>query len=323
MQIQKYIRLLLLPVFITLLCSCSENVPTSPLTISSSPWPGYEPLYLGRDLGIINQDKVKLFELPSLDVALESFRNHSTDLATLTLDQTLDLIHSGINLRILLIMDISNGGDAVVARPEIKNLKDLKGKRISVVNTPLGSYMLSRLLDKAGLQKSDIKIFTMPETHQVEFYEKDKADAFITYDPVKSQLQKLGLKVLFDSADIPNEIFDLLVAHEEVYQKRFNDLCDIGTQWFKTLYYIKQNKNESAVYMGKRLGVNVDEYNEMMKGLIIPNLEENKKLFSGSSPAILQSANKLADIMLSENQLTKKINPGVAIDNKYVGCINQ
>ena len=323
MKITQYLKILLVSAFIILLPACSEDSHQPPLTITSSPWPGYEPLYLGRDLGFLNSEKVKLFELPSLDITMESFRNHSTDLATLTLDQTLELIHSGIKIRILLIMDISHGGDAVMVKPGIKKLSDLKGKRISMVNIPLGLYMLNRMLDKAGLERKDVKVFPMAETQQVRFYEEKKADAFITYDPVKTQLSKLGLNVIFDSSDIPNEIFDLLVVHEDVYQKRFKDICEIGTQWFKTLSYINENSHEASMYMGKRLGVNVDEYNEMMKGLSVPTLDENKKLLSGTTPGILLPANKLVSIMLSEKQLSKKIDPSIAIDSKFVDCITK
>ena len=118
--------------FFTLICSfslllsgCSEP-PVEPLRIASSPWPGYEPLYLARDLNYFDQKKITLFELPSSDITMESFRNHSTDLATLTLDETLELIHDGKKLRILLVMDISHGGDAALARPPINDIKDIK-----------------------------------------------------------------------------------------------------------------------------------------------------------------------------------------------------
>ena len=44
-------------------------------------------------------------------------------------------------------MDITHGGDAAMAGPEIKTLADIKVKRVSIVNIPLGLYMLNRMLD--------------------------------------------------------------------------------------------------------------------------------------------------------------------------------
>lgn len=312
-------------IFISLflfLSGCAEEQ-REQLTISSSPWPGYEPIYLARDLGYFDSEKVKLFELPSSDITMESFRNHSTDIASLTLDETFELLDEGTKLRILLIMDISNGGDAVLVKPEIKQLKDIKGKRISMVNIPLGLYMLNRLLDKAGLERKDVEVFPMPETHQVKFVKKGKADAVITFDPVKSQLVRQGMHVLFDSSDIPNEIFDLLVVHEDVYQNNFNEICEIGKQWFKTLDYIKDNNKHASEQMGKRLGVDAGAFNEMMKGLIIPTMDENSKLLGGNKPDLIEPANKLASIMQTEKQLSKFVDISVALDNKFMACVSK
>lgn len=193
------------------LIGCNEP-PKTPIRIGSGPWPGYEPLYLARDLGYLDNNAINLFELPSSDITMESFRNHSTDVGTITLDETLELIHDGTKVRILLVMDISHGGDAVLARPEIKQISDIKGKRISVVNIPLGLYMLNRLLDKAGVERQDVTVFSMPETKQEEFYRDGKADVVITFEPVKTKLTQAGAHVIFDSSMIPNEIFDLMVA---------------------------------------------------------------------------------------------------------------
>lgn len=321
MRIYNFSKYLILFSFVFLISSCSEEQHEK-LTIASSPWPGYEPLYLARDLGYFNE-KVKLFELPSSDITMESFRNGSTDLASLTLDETLELLQDGTKLKILLIMDISNGGDAAMAKAEIKKLSDIKGKRISIVNIPLGLYMLNRLLDKAGLEREDVEVFPMPETHQVKFLKEGKADVFITFDPVKTNLKNLGMHVLFDSSDIPNEIFDLLVVQEDVYKKRFKDICEVGKEWFKTLDYIKNNNKDSATRIGKRLGVTAAEYNEMMKGLIVPTVEGNNDLLVGAKPTLLDAANKLSSIMVEEKQLSRNIDASLAIDDKFMACVSK
>ncbi len=124
-------------VSLMVLSSCSERA-VEPLRIASSPWPGYEPIYLARELGYLPPAQATIYELPSSDITLESFRNRSADIATLTLDETLELMHGGVKLRVLLVMDGSNGADAVMVSPKIKKLSDLKGKRIAIENITLG-----------------------------------------------------------------------------------------------------------------------------------------------------------------------------------------
>ena len=303
------------------LSACTEQ-PKTALRIASSPWPGYEPLYLARDLGYLNK-QINLFELPSSDITMESFRNKSTDLATLTLDETLELIHDGTKLKILLILDVSHGGDAVLVGPDIKTLADLKGKRISIVNIPLGLYMLNRLLDKAGLKRSDVTVFPMSESKQEKFHLDGKTDATITFEPVKTKLIEAGAHVIFDSSMIPNEIFDLLVAHEEIYQAHKNELCGIATSWFKSLNYINENKSDAAQRITRRLAVGVEDFDSMMDGIILPTSSINRTFLGGSYPELFEPARRLAEIMLAEKQLSRLVYINEAIDPVFANCYSQ
>ncbi len=241
-----------------LLAGCQP--PPEPLRIVSSPWPGYEPLYLARDLGYLKETSVRITELPSSNINMEAFSNGSTDISTLTLDETLTLLAKGQKLRILLVMDISNGADGVVAKPGIKSLADLKGKRVGMENIPLGAYILSRVLDMSGLKATDIDVIPMPEDKHEKAYLQGKIDAAITMEPYKTRMTKAGAHVLLDSSQIPNEIFDLIVVREDVYQTRRDDLCNLAKQWFRTLDYVQANQQDAYTRMGKRLGMDAEAF---------------------------------------------------------------
>lgn len=291
--------------FLTVLTACdSQKEP--PLRIASSPWPGYEPIYLAQELGYLHERKAQVFELPSSDITLESFRNHSADIATLTLDEVLDLLQSGVQLRILMVLDMSNGADAVMAKPGVKQLSDLKGKRIAILNIPLGVYMLSRTLDAAKLNRRDVKIIPSAESNHEEMYRQGKADVFITFDPFKTRLAELGAHVLFDSSDIPNEVFDLMVVHEDVFQQRRTEVCNVARQWQRTLDYMHKSPEQAAASIAKRLGTTPQEYLNMVKGIKIPTPEENLMLI-GSGRAIMQPAQRLNEVMLAEGQLKRGV----------------
>ena len=307
-------------VAVLLLSACSD-APQAPLRIGSGPWPGYEPLYLARDLGYLDEEKVNIFELPSSDITMESFRNRSTDIATMTLDEILILLNDDTKIRILQVLDISHGGDAVLARPDIKQLSDIKGKRISIVNIPLGLYMLNRLLDKAGLDRKDVTVFTMPETKQLKFYKDGMADVMITFEPVKTMLQQTGAHVIFDSSMIPNEIFDVMVVHEDVYLQRKDDLCSLVGSWFKTLNYMKTNRDDAAKRITHRLRLQVEDYDALLDGIILPDAKTNIELLGGESPGLVKPAKRLAKIMLDERQISKMVDLSGSIDASFASCL--
>lgn len=303
------------------LSSCGKE-PSQPLRIASSPWPGYEPLYLAHEIGYLPDAKADIFELPSSDITLEAFRNRSADMATLTLDEAMDLLQGGVKLRIVMVMDSSNGADAVMASPKVKTLADLKGKRIGILNIPLGVYMLSRTLDAAKLTRADVQVLPSAESKHEEMYRQGKADAFITFDPFKTRLADLGAHVIFDSSQIPNEIFDLMLVHEDVYQKRREDVCNVARQWFRTLDYMKQSPDEAAASIGKRLGVSAADYRAMVGGIRTPTLQDNLALIGGESPGILAPARMLNEVMLHEGQIKSNVDVKPALDAKLAVCLS-
>ncbi len=318
----SWLKLFLMSLLLPLLSAC-DSQPEQPLRIASSPWPGYEPLYLAKEIGYLPPEKAKLFELPSSDITLEAFRNNSADIATLTLDEALDLMESGVKLRILMALDVSHGADAVMASPKIKKLSDLKGKRIAILNIPLGVYMLSRTLDAAGLTRKDVTVIPSAESKHEEMYRLGKADAFITFDPFKTALAKRGAHVLFDSSMIPNEIFDLMLVREEVFQARREDVCNVAHQWMRTLHYMRQSPDAAAASIAKRLGVTPQEYLNMVQGIKTPTLQENLSLLGGKTPGILNAAKRLNVLMKSEGQLNRDIDINAALVSDLQTCVTE
>jgi NitT/TauT family transport system substrate-binding protein len=300
------------------------ELPPAPLRIVSSAWPGYEPLYLARDLGYLNEKQFILNELPSSNITLESFTNGSADIATLTLDETLTLLAQGKKVRILAVLDVSNGADAVMAKPRVKTLADLKGKRIAVINIPLGVFMLSRTLDAAGLKAKDVSVVLMPEDKHEKAYLQNDIDAAVTFEPFKTRLAQAGAHMLFDSSKIPNEIFDLLVVSEEIYQSRREELCHLTQQWFQTLDYVQANSREAQRRMSKRLGMDPALYQGMIDGLVVPGSHENIRLLAGSNPAIMQPAKNLSKAMLEAKLIPFAVDPQAALAPDFLpGCLTQ
>jgi NitT/TauT family transport system substrate-binding protein len=315
---KSFIKLVLLAVAV-FLAGCQP--PSEPLRIVSSPWPGYEPLYLARDLGYLQEDSVRITELPTFNLNMEAFSNGSTDLSTLTLDEVVTLLAKGQKLRILLVMDISNGADAVLARPGIKSLADLKGKRVGMENIPLGAYILSRILDKSGLKATDMTIIPMPEDRHEKAYLQGKIDAVITFEPHKTKITKAGAHVLLDSSQIPDEIFDVIVVREDVYQTRRDDLCHLVKQWFRTLDYVQANQKDAYTRMAKRLGTTEEDFRTAMAGIKVPLRRENQQLLGGNTPTLLAPARRLSDTMLRGHMIAEPVDIAASIDPGFASCL--
>ena len=289
-----------------LLASCTEQS-AKPLHVATNTWPGYEPLYLARSLNYLPDSAVQLHEMPNSSDVIKAFRNKAIDVAALTLDEALLLIQDGIDVRILLVADISNGADVVMTRPGIAMLSDLKGKRIASESFALGAYMLSRALEKGGLRPEDVTVVPLTAEAHEAAYLSGKVDAVVTFEPVRTKLVGKGAHILFDSSMIPNEIFDVVVVRSSVYQTNAKELDILKAGWYKALAYLKSNPDDACRIMAKREGISANQFSNALRRIIIPDAEHNQRLMAGE---LLVAARHLADVMIREKLLSHPVDPG-------------
>ncbi len=124
-----------------LLSACGARY-EAPLTVGTNTWTGYEPLYLARDLGLHEGLPLRLVELGSTTQSMDGLRTGWLDMAGLTLDEALTLVQEGIPIKVIWVLDISRGADALVARYGVAGLADLRGRKVGVEQTAVGAYML-------------------------------------------------------------------------------------------------------------------------------------------------------------------------------------
>ncbi|MBQ0764707.1 ABC transporter substrate-binding protein, partial [Marinobacter psychrophilus] len=245
--------LIIFPLF-----SCTYEQ-TSALKVGTNVWPGYEPLYLARSSGFWDLSRIKMVEFNSASEVLRAFRNHSVDVAALTLDETISLIADRSDTRIILGTDFSAGGDVVIAQADIKTIQQLKGKKVGVESTALGAYVLSRVLELNHLSTDDIQIVFMEVNQHIDAFIQHEVDAVVTFDPVKTQLVKHGGNIIFSSQQIPGEVLDVLVTREDVINKKHPQLKILVNGWFESLDLITQKRADALQKMAPRLSISASE----------------------------------------------------------------
>lgn len=300
--------LAMLAIFSLLLAACQGETPRS-LSIATNQWPGYEPLYLARDLGYYGNADIRLVELPSSSEVIKAFRNGTVDAAALTLDEALLLVQDDIAVKAVLVMDVSNGADVVMARPGIKSLAGLAGKRVGAESSALGAYMLSRMLMVAGLKPTDIEILPLTVDQHEGAYQSGKVDAVVTFDPVRTKLLAAGAHILFDSRRIPNEIFDILIVRREYLQRHSRQVARLEDAWYRALDYLHRKPEDAAQRMAKREGISGAEFREALKGLRIPDHDENDRLLHGANPGLIPPAQRLMKVMAQNRLLRGEVDP--------------
>lgn len=299
-----------------ILASCTQ--PEPPLRVGANVWPGYETLYLARSLGYYDNTPIRLVDYPSGTEEVRAYRNGEIEAAGISIDQALVLAATNPDVKIVVVMDFSNGGDVILGKPEIPNLQGLKSRPVGVESTALGAFIITRALEQKGMSPKDIKIISLGVSEHERAFKDGKVDAVVTFGSARTKLLAVGAKQLFDSSQIPGEIVDVLIVRDEIINKQPKALQALVDGRFRALDYLTKNPHDAAIRIAPRTGVTPEQFLESLKGLSSPNLEENQKLLGKTDPSLLNSVKRLSQVMLENKLLPKAVNPAPLLDDKLV-----
>ena len=284
------------------LSGCTRE-PEAALRIGTNVWIGSEPLYLAREIGRLDPASVQLVEYPSASEVLRAFRNQAIDGMVISLDELFGLAVDGFQPRIILVVDVSHGADVVVGRRGMRTMSDLKGKSVAVESSALGAFVLSRALAVNGMQASDVNVVHLESNEQTSAFEKGQVDGAVTFDPYRAQFLQAGARTLFDSAQIPGEIVDLLAVRASAIDKEPKAIQALLAGWFDAIDYMKKNPKDAARQMGIRQQTTGEQFLEAQKGLHVPSRDENLRMLGGTAPELAVTGRRLMSLMVEAKLL--------------------
>ncbi len=183
------------------LVNCTTK-PVAPLCIDANPGTGHETLYLASNLGFYDKKPIRLVDYPSGTEEVRAHRNNEIEGAGLSIDQAISLPAVQENIKTIAMMDVSHGGDVILGKPEITDMKALKGKRVGVEATSLGALFITRALERNGISLQDIQVVSLELTEHERAYKQGNVDAVFTFGLAEIKLLVAGARSLFDSGQI-------------------------------------------------------------------------------------------------------------------------
>lgn len=319
MQVSHMLRALVLGTVLAGTGGCVEPEP-EPLRVGLLVWPPYELAVLAREKGWLPESNVRLLEYQSPAELSRAFRNGLLDSVFLTSHLSLRLADQGVAHRMVYVIDFSRGGDALVTKPSIGSLSELRGKTIGVEPSALGAYVFHRMLDKAGLERDDVEVVPLDVPEQVPLWTQEWIDAIVCYEPQRSQLIQQGGEVLFDSRAMPREIADVILVREALFddaaQVRHVQLLVQAMD--RALGYYRQSPDEAVAIMARRHPLSPEAFRLALDGAELLDAEANRQLLGGRRPELQPALEKQARLLKKVGLLRGEPDYDRMLDGQFV-----
>lgn len=241
----------------------------------------------------------------------------------MTLDEALLLHEDDPDIRIVLVLDESNGADALIAQSGITTMNQLHGKRVAVETTALGAYVLRRALNQHQMHQDDVIVVHAPANEHFALFQTQAVDALITFEPMKSEALHAGGNILFDSSQIPGEVMDVLVVHADVLSQHHARLQQLLQAWFDAVDYLDKHSKDASKLMQPRLNLAPSDILKLYRDIKLPNLNQNLAWFApaGQSSHLYASMHRIAQVMQQQQFISDLPQPNI-LDASLLYAIN-
>ncbi len=290
-----------------------------PLRVGGNPFPGYEPLFLAEDLGYLDGADVRAVMYPDTSEVLRAFRNGALQAALVTGDEMLQLRADGIDARVILVADFSNGADVILARPPARSMADLAGKRVGLEAGALGAVVLSVALDDAGMTAADVQTVSVDLADHAVVYASGAVDTVVTFDPQRARILAAGgANQVYDSRRHPKLIVDVLVVPAPLLDTRADALQGLVDAFFRARAYMDDHPAEAATRAALRAHMTPEEVQSGLLLLDRPGRAENAVLLGPSASGLGPSLERLSAMISRAKLLPREVETEGLLDDRFV-----
>ncbi len=253
MSIRKLVSTLGLAAMLATGANAAMAAEKTDFKVAWSIYVGWMPWGWAADNGIVKKwaDKYGItIEVTQFNDYVESINQYTAgayDAVTLTNMDGLSIpAAGGVDTTAVIVGDFSAGNDAVILKGP-GTLADIKGKPVNLVEFSVSHYLLARALETVGMTERDVSVINTSDPDMVGAFQTADVSAMVTWNPMVSEI--LGLPdatKVFDSAQIPGEIIDMMVANTDVLKDNPKFGQALAGIWYDTMAVMTANTDEGA-----------------------------------------------------------------------------
>ena len=272
-----------------------------PLKIGYSDWPGWVAWQVAIDKGWFKEAGVPVdFEWFDYSASMDAFSAGKIDAVLMTNGDALVTGAAGGKSVMVMLTDYSNGNDMIVAKPGIKSLKELKGKKVAVEEGLVEHLLLLNGLKKAGMKESDVTLVNAKTNEMPQVLASGDVAAIGAWQPIAGQAMKAvpGSRPVYTSANEPGLIYDVLAVNPASAKQHKAEWLKVVKVWDRVVKYINDPKTQpdAVKIMAARVGVTPQVYLPLLKGTHLLSLEDGRKVYvKAAGFGSIYGSSKVAD----------------------------
>ncbi len=290
------------------------------LKIALNPWIGNGLFYVAQEKGFFSQEHINV-DLTSFEdgaTGKQLIATNKADVIPLTPETAVVLHDAGISTKTVAMSDTSEGADGILATSDIKTLADLKGKSVAYEVGSPSHFLLSYLLDQAGLSTSDLTTVNTAAPDAGASFVAGNVPAAVTWEPWLSKASdRQGGHLLASSKSSP-VLPTLIIVRTDVLNQRPSAIKAMLRALFATQAWIDQNKPEAVSIIAKHFNITDKDVTDQLPTFHWFTYQENIAGFETGQYSAHNLIQTAGDLWLKLGLTSKPVNATDMIDGSLL-----
>jgi NitT/TauT family transport system substrate-binding protein len=253
------------------------------MSLGYSDWPGWVAWQVAIDKGWLKEAGLDInFNWFDYSASMDAFAAGKIDGDFVTNGDALVTGAGGARNLMIMATDYSNGNDMIVARPGIKTLQDLKGRKIGIEIGLVEHLLLLDGLKKAGISPNDVTLVNAKTNETPQVLASGQVDAIGAWQPNSGLAMTAvpGAHPVYTSKESPGLIYDVLTVNPVTLASHRADYARLLPIWDRIVHYIDDPKTQgdAVQIMAARVGLSAPQYQRIVAGTHLIDIAEGKKV---------------------------------------------
>ena len=295
-----------------------------PLRVGAYYWPGMYWVDIAHHQGWFREAGLNVERVdtnPDYFKSFDDLFNDKLDVVAFTLFDF--ILHNARGQRVVgfVAADYSSGAEALIARPGIRNVRELAGKKLALSKNTYLDYIWAIVAQRVGLDPKTVRIVNTTPEKAHELLVRGTVDAILTWEPYATQgLNAIKGARLFDTAQLPGLLWNVYSARPDVLEKRKSELQAFVRVWHRTIQFIQRQPEQAFAIVADVNWKTTDQIRAFASQDHILDLRDNLTAFSFAAgfESLHGSTRQMNDFMLRRGIAATQLDTAPLFDSRLL-----
>jgi NitT/TauT family transport system substrate-binding protein len=303
-------------------CLGSPQGELTPLRMGITPWPGFDIAIYGKEAGLFQQRGLDV-EFVRFDNQQDSSRavmRNQLDLAFASLWDVMQVDPTSDRPEFVMVTNVSQGSDGVVAKPGIESAKQLRGKKIGCKLGTVNHLILLEALQSNGIEPNAVEIADLPNEVAARQLKEGTIDAAVLWEPDLTAIaREIQGKVVFTTAEVDSLVIDGVIARSSFVVERERALQQFILAWFDIMNAVETQPDRVFELVGEQLGQTGESFAQDYSGLQKGDRDLNRRMFA-TNGRLQEAVAKIAELLKADPRHGKSVREDIQLNSTSVNA---